>query len=101
VNLFFEMEVRTQDDVDRWLNCLRGLFSNGYAGLLVWDDPGHFMCSLNGVDLAQQLLQWQLSYTNAKYTGERRVYNFDLLAVAAGDRDILGEIRQAYAGRRP
>lgn len=99
VNLFFEMEVRTPGDVAQWVDRIRGLFVAGYAGLLVWDDPGHFLCSISGVELARQLLQWQLSYTGADYRGEMRVYNFDVLAVAANDREILSEIKRDYAQR--
>jgi FkbM family methyltransferase len=94
VNLYFELEVRSQQDVIDWRECISKLLSKGYAGILLWDDPGHFMCSVTSVELAHQLLNWQLSYMNENHKGIRRIFNFDVLAISHSDRDIFGEIEE-------
>ena len=96
VNLYFELEVRSRQDITDWLDCMSKLLSKGYAEFLLWDDPGHFMCSVGSVELAQQLLNWQLSYVSDSYKGIPRISNFDVLAVTGVDLHIAIEIKQSY-----
>jgi FkbM family methyltransferase len=97
MNVLFELEVRSGDDVRAWTNCLADLLRRDYAGLLIWDDPGHFMCSVRVVDLADQLMGWLLSHSSSD-SGRRprRIYNFDVLAVTQEDEDVLRAIEEDY-----
>jgi hypothetical protein len=97
MNVLFELEVRSGDDVRAWTNCVADLLRRDYAGLLIWDDPGHFMCSVRAVGLADQLMGWLLSHGNSDSIGRpRRIYNFDVLAVAQEDEDVLRAIEEGY-----
>jgi FkbM family methyltransferase len=95
-NLYFELEVRSADDVAAWSACLHSLLEKGFMGLLVWDDAGHFICSATSLMHVVQLLQWQLSYMKENFAGIQRVFNFDVLAVVSPDRDLFATIERSY-----
>jgi len=97
MNVLFELEVLSGEDVRAWTDCLANLLRRDYAGLLIWDDPGHFMCSVRAVDLADQLIRWLLSHGSLDRSGRpRRIYNFDVLALVREDDDVLRAIEEDY-----
>lgn len=96
-NLYFELEVRSWDDVEAWNETLSLLFRIGYSSFLFWDDPGHYMGQATEPSQAVDLLRWQYSYRNPHHFGEIRIYNFDVLATAPFDADIAEGIATHYS----
>lgn len=98
-NLYFELEIRSWDDVEVWTEVLSLLFRMGYTNFLFWDDPGHYMGQATEISHAVDLLRWQYSYKNSRHFGEVRIHNFDVLATSALDADIGRDIVAHYSRR--
>ena len=106
-NLFFELEVRSLEDVQSWSDLTADLLGNGYSRLLVWDDPGHFMGSIDSAEQIAQLIRWQHSYQNSEHAERARrhgayvrICNFDVLAVAERDDAVADEILAWYRAQQ-
>ena len=99
INLFFAVKVQSSGDVERWLACMQNLLSKGYSEFLVWDDPGHLICSVTSLDLMGQLLKWQQLYMDGSSQEIPRIENFDVLALHRDDLDLMPEIIQRSGSR--
>ena len=88
--LFFENQIRTEEDLLAADALFENLFRIGYRHFFIWDDPGYHLLSTTVLDELKQLNRYQYKVWQGKW--RKSISNFDVLCLQAKDTDISEQV---------
>ncbi len=95
--LLFEVQVQNCMELKMAEDLFLLLARAGYAGFIVWDDPGRHVVSTESLPVIQDLNRYLLQL--AQGDGPKQICNYDVLCLSRRDQNLYQNISAWYRAR--